>query len=411
MQRTNGQTFIVSAARTPIGKFGGALSTVPATELGGVAIRAAVERAGLDPATRRGRRRPDGPGPPGRRRAGAGATGRAQGRAPGRRPAPRPSTGSAAPGLKAIMLAASEIRAGDAELVIAGGMESMNGAPYVLPGARFGLRLGNAELIDSTVKDGLWCAIEDCHMGTHAERVAISEHVSREDQDAFALASHQKAIAAIDAGRFDAEMAPVTVRDAKGRETVVTTDEGPRRDSTAEALAKLQARLRPARRRGPRRRDEGRSRPATPRHHGRCGRDGRRQRARRRTARPEAARPDRRLRPGRGRPEVAVPRARSRASAGCSIGSSCRSRPSTSSRSTRRSPPRPSPTGGRSASTGTRSTSTAARSRSATRSGRAARGSSRRCSTSWAAGRAATASRRCAWAAAARSRWPSSASD
>ena len=238
MQQSNGQVFIVSAARTPIGKFGGALSTVPATELGGTAIRAAVERAGLDPATVEvddvlmGQVLQAGVG-----------------QAPARQAvlkAGLPDTTSATTinrvcgsGLKAIMLAASEIRAGDAELVIAGGMESMNGAPYVLPGARFGLRLGNAQLIDSTVNDGLWCAIEDCHMGTHAERVAIKEHVSREDQDAFALASHQKAIAAIDAGRFDAEMAPVTVRDAKGRETVVTTDEGPRRDSTAEALAKL----------------------------------------------------------------------------------------------------------------------------------------------------------------------------
>ncbi len=121
------------------------------------------------------------------------------------------------------MLAAAEIKAGDAEVVVAGGMESMNGAPYLLPGARFGLRLGDAKLIDSTVADGLWCSIEDCHMGTHAERVAIKDKVSRADQDAFALASHQKAIAAIDAGRFDAEMAPVTITDAKGRETVVET--------------------------------------------------------------------------------------------------------------------------------------------------------------------------------------------
>ena len=238
MQRPSGDVFIVSAARTPIGKFGGALSTIPATELGGIAIRAAVEQAGLDPATVEvddvlmGQVLQAGVG-----------------QAPARQAALKaglPDTTSATTinrvcgsGLKAIMLAASEIRAGDAELVIAGGMESMNGAPYLLPGARFGLRLGNAQLIDSTVNDGLWCAIEGCHMGTHAERVAISEHVSREDQDAFALASHQKAIAAIDAGRFDAEMAPVTVRDAKGRETVVTTDEGPRRDSTAEALARL----------------------------------------------------------------------------------------------------------------------------------------------------------------------------
>ena len=99
---------------------------------------------------------------------------------------------------------------------IAGGMESMNGAPYLLPGARFGLRLGDAKLIDSTVADGLWCSIEDCHMGTHAERVAIKDRVSREDQDAFALASHQKAIAAIDAGRFEAELAPVTITRRQG---------------------------------------------------------------------------------------------------------------------------------------------------------------------------------------------------
>ena len=234
----NGQTYLVSAARTPIGRFGGGLSGVPATTLGGVAIRAAVERAGLDPTAVQvddvlmGQVLQAG-----------------SGQAPARQAvlqAGLPETTSATTinrvcgsGLKAIMLAASEIRAGDAELVIAGGMESMNGAPYLLPGARFGLRLGNAELIDSTVADGLWCAIEDCHMGTHAERVAIKDQVSREDQDAFALASHQKAIAAIDAGRFAAELAPVTVRDAKGRETVVAEDENPRRDTTAEALARL----------------------------------------------------------------------------------------------------------------------------------------------------------------------------
>jgi acetyl-CoA C-acetyltransferase len=238
MHVPNGETFIVSAARTPIGKFGGALSNVPATTLGGVAIRAAVERAGLDPATVQlddvlmGQVLQAG-----------------SGQAPARQAALKaglPDTTSATTinrvcgsGLKAIMLAAAEIRAGDAEVVVAGGMESMNGAPYLLPGARFGLRLGDAKLIDSTVADGLWCAIEDCHMGTHAERVAIKDHVSRADQDAFALASHQRAIAAIDGGRFDAELAPVTITDAKGRETVVDTDENPRRDTSAEALARL----------------------------------------------------------------------------------------------------------------------------------------------------------------------------
>ena len=233
----DGHVFIVSAARTPIGRFGGALAGVPAVQLGGVAIRAAVERAALPEGT------PIDEVLMGQvLQAGAG-------QAPARQAALRaglPDTTSATTinrvcgsGLKAIMLAAAEIRAGDAEVAVAGGMESMNGAPYLLPGARFGYRLGNGELVDSTVHDGLWCAIEDCHMGTHAERVAIKDRVSRADQDAFALTSHQRALAAIDAGRFDAEMAPVTVRDAKGRETVVSVDEGPRRDSTPEALARL----------------------------------------------------------------------------------------------------------------------------------------------------------------------------
>jgi acetyl-CoA C-acetyltransferase len=136
------------------------------------------------------------------------------------------------------MLAASEIKAGDAELVIAGGMENMNQGPYLIPKARFGYRLGNAQLIDSTVQDGLWCAVEDCHMGTHAERVAGHNHVSREDQDRFAFESHRKAIAAIDAGRFDAEIVPVPVRTGK-TETLVSVDEGPRRDTSIEALARL----------------------------------------------------------------------------------------------------------------------------------------------------------------------------
>jgi len=235
----NGRVYLISAARTPIGKFGGALAGVPATELGGVAIRAAVERAGLDPATAEiddvlmGQVLQAGAGQAPARQAALAAGLRDQ----------TPATtinrvcGS---GLKAIMLAAAEIRAGDAELVVAGGMESMNRAPYLLPGARFGYRLGDAAVVDGAVRDGLWCALENCHMGTHAERVAIREQVSRVDQDAFALESHRRAVAAQDEGRFAAEMAPVTVRDAKGRETVVEVDEGPRRDTTAEALARLE---------------------------------------------------------------------------------------------------------------------------------------------------------------------------
>ncbi len=233
----NGHVYVVSAARTPIGKFGGALAGVPAVELGATAIRAAVDRSGL----------PDGT-PIDEVIMGqvlqAGA-----GQAPARQALLRAGLADTTPattinrvcgsGLKAIMFAAAGIRAGDGDVYVAGGMESMNQAPFLLRKARFGYRLGNGTLEDSTVLDGLWCAVEDCHMGTHAERVAISNAVSREDQDALALESHLHAVAAIDAGRFDDEMAPVTIRDAKGRETVVSVDEGPRRDTTAEALARL----------------------------------------------------------------------------------------------------------------------------------------------------------------------------
>jgi acetyl-CoA C-acetyltransferase len=231
----NGDVFLVSAARTPIGKFAGALAGVPATVLGGIAIRAAVERADV-PADSvdevyMGQVLQAGVG-----------------QAPARQAvlnAGLPDTTSATTinrvcgsGLKSIMLAAAGIRAGDAEIVVAGGMENMNQGPYMLPKARFGYRLGNAELVDSTVADGLWCSIEGCHMGTHAERVAMHDHVSREDQDRFALESHQKAVAAIDAGRFAAEIVPVPYRAGK-EEKLLTVDEGPRRDTSIEALARL----------------------------------------------------------------------------------------------------------------------------------------------------------------------------
>ncbi|MET1231290.1 MAG: acetyl-CoA C-acyltransferase, partial [Candidatus Limnocylindrales bacterium] len=233
----NGNVYLVSAARTPIGKFAGGLAEVPATTLGGIAIRAAVERAGLEPATASIDEVFMGQVLQG----GAGQAPARQALLKAGLPDTTPATtinrvcGS---GLKAIMLAAAAIRAGDASIVVAGGMESMNQGPYLLPKARFGYRLGNAQLVDSTVADGLWCAVEDCHMGTHAERVAIHNAVSRADQDAFALESHQRAIAAIDDGRFADEIVPVPVR--RGREeSLVTTDESPRRDTTAEALAKL----------------------------------------------------------------------------------------------------------------------------------------------------------------------------
>ena len=237
MTDPNGNVYLVSAARTPIGKFGGALAGVPATELGAVAIRAAVERSGLPADT------PVDEVIMGQvLQAGAG-------QAPARRALLTAGLADTTPattinrvcgsGLKAIMFAAAGIRAGDGDVYVAGGMESMNQAPFLLRKARFGYRLGNGTLEDAAVLDGLWCSVEDCHMGTHAERVAIKAGVSREDQDALAYDSHRKAVEAIDAGRFDAEMAPVTIRDAKGRETVVAVDESPRRDSTPEALARL----------------------------------------------------------------------------------------------------------------------------------------------------------------------------
>ncbi len=231
----NGNVFIVSAARTPIGKFGGSLADVPATTLGGIAIRAAVERAGIAndavDEVLMGQVL----------QAGAGQAPARQALLLGGLADTTSATtinrvcGS---GMKSIMLGAAEIRAGDADIVVAGGMENMNLGPYLLPKARFGYRLGNAEMVDATVHDGLWCAIEGCHMGTHAERVAIKDQVSRADQDQFALESHQKALAAIAAGRFKDEIVPVPVR--KGKEEVMfDTDEGPRADSSLEALARL----------------------------------------------------------------------------------------------------------------------------------------------------------------------------
>ncbi|HUQ43603.1 MAG TPA: thiolase family protein [Candidatus Limnocylindria bacterium] len=232
----NGHVYIVSAARTPIGKFGGVFSNTPAIQLGATAIAAAVER-GLPPDSTvdevfMGQVLQAGVGQASARRAGllAGL------------PETTPATtinrvcGS---GLKSIMLAGASIKAGDGDVYVAGGMENMNLAPYMIPKARFGQRLGHGQLLDAVLTDGLWCSVEDCHMGTHAERVAIHDDVTREAQDAFALTSHQRAVAAQDEGRFDDEMAPVTVAGPKGQETVVSVDESPRRDTSAEALARL----------------------------------------------------------------------------------------------------------------------------------------------------------------------------
>ena len=229
------EAYIISAARTPIGKFSGGLSTVPATQLGAVTIRAAVERAGVDPAA------VDEVVMGHVIQAGAG-------QAPARQAALHaglPDSTSATTinkvcgsGLKAVMLGASAIRAGDADVIVAGGMENMNLGPYLLPGARSGYRLGDQKVIDATVHDGLWCSTADVHMGIHAERIAAGHGVTREEQDDFALRSHQRAIAAQEAGRFRDEIVPVEVPGKKGV-TTIEADEAPRSDTTLEALARL----------------------------------------------------------------------------------------------------------------------------------------------------------------------------
>ena len=226
---------IVAAARTPVGKFLGSLATVSAPELGATAIRAALQRSGI-PASEveeviMGNVIQGGVG-----------------QAPARQAMLRagiPSSVSAltinkvcGSGLKAVMLAAQSIKAGDAQVVVAGGQESMSNAPHYVYGMRNGVKLGDQKMIDGVIKDGLWCASCDVHMGGHAEYTAKKAGVSRQQQDAFAAASHRKAVDAQQAGRFRAEMAPVTITGKKG-DTVVDTDEGPRADSTADSLAKL----------------------------------------------------------------------------------------------------------------------------------------------------------------------------
>jgi acetyl-CoA C-acetyltransferase len=228
---------IVGAARTPIGRFMGSLTNTSATELGGVAIRAAVERAGIDPVsvdeTLMGQVI----------QAGAGQNPARQASLAGGLPVTVSATtinkvcGS---GMKAVMQGAQAIRAGDAHIIVAGGMENMSAGPYLLPRARQGYRLGNGEIVDAVVHDGLWCACENWHMGNAAEYIAREFGVTREAQDAYALASHRKAIAAQDAGKFVAEITPVPVT-AKGKTTLFAVDETPRRDTSAEALAGLKA--------------------------------------------------------------------------------------------------------------------------------------------------------------------------
>ena len=235
MPDTSRHPVIVSAARTPIGKFLGSLSSLSAPDLGAVAIRAAVERAGI-------------PADQIQEVIFGNVVQGGVGQAPARQAllkAGIPATVSAltinkvcGSGLKAVMLAAQAIRAGDAEAIVAGGQESMSNAPFYVSGMRNGVKLGDQTMVDGMIKDGLWCGVCDVHMGGHAEYTARKAGLSREQQDRFAAESHTKAAAAQQAGKFTSEIAPVTVAGRKGA-TIVDTDEGPRADTTAETLAKL----------------------------------------------------------------------------------------------------------------------------------------------------------------------------
>lgn len=226
---------IVSGARTPIGRFLGGLSPLRAPDLGAIAIRAAIERAGIDAGEINdvimGNVVAGGVGQaPARQAAVAGGIPETVGAMTVNR-----VCGS---GLQAVMLAAQAVRAGDAAVMLAGGMESMSNAPYYLFGHRNGVKLGNQELVDGLVHDGLWCSFESCHMGGHAEYTAHKAGISREDADEFSYHSHRKAIEAMDAGAFRDEIVPVEIASRRGA-TVIDADEPPRRDTTTETLASL----------------------------------------------------------------------------------------------------------------------------------------------------------------------------
>ncbi len=227
---------IVAAARTPIGKFGGTLSKTPASELGAIVIQELLRRSGLQG-----------------EQINEVILGQVLTAGVGQNPARQAVIKAGLPvtvpamtinkvcgsGLKAVMLAAQAIRDGDSEIVIAGGQESMSLAPHVLPGSRDGQRMGDWKLVDTMIVDGLWDVYNQYHMGITAENVAKEYHVSRAQQDELALASQQKAAAAQDAGRFTAEIVPVTIPQKKGDPIVFAADEFINRKSTAEALAGL----------------------------------------------------------------------------------------------------------------------------------------------------------------------------
>ncbi|MGI9167364.1 MAG: acetyl-CoA C-acetyltransferase [Pyrinomonadaceae bacterium] len=230
------EAFIISAVRTPVGKFQGSLKDFRATDLGALVVRESVKRAGVDVAS-----------------VDEVIMGCVIQAGLGQNPARQAALGGGLPatvsavtinkvcgsGLKAVMMAAQGIQLGDTEIVVAGGMESMSNAPYLLPKARQGYRLGNGTLVDAMINDGLWCAFEDYHMGCTGEVVADRFNVSRTDQDDYALKSHQKAGNAIKAGKFNDEIVPVEIPQKKGPPTIFEADETVREDTSLEALGKL----------------------------------------------------------------------------------------------------------------------------------------------------------------------------
>jgi acetyl-CoA C-acetyltransferase len=226
---------IVAATRTAVGSFQGALANIPAVELGAAVIRQLIQQSGIDAAE-----------------VDEVILGQVLTAGAGQNPARQASIGAGLPhavpsmtlnkvcgsGLKALHLAAQAIRCGDAEVVIAG-MENMSLAPYVMPAARTGLRMGHGKLVDSMIQDGLWDAFNDYHMGITAENLVEKYGITREAQDAFAASSQQKAVAAIEAGRLRGEITPIEIPQRKGEPLVFDTDEQPRAGTTAESLAKL----------------------------------------------------------------------------------------------------------------------------------------------------------------------------
>jgi acetyl-CoA C-acetyltransferase len=235
MEASDRTPVIVSAARTPVGRFLGGLAPLRGPELGAIAIRAAIARAGIDASAIEdvilGNVLQGGVGQAPARQAAIAAG------IPGTVPAVTVNMVCGS-GLKAVMLAAQGIRAGDVSAVVAGGMESMSNAPFYAYGLRNGVKFGDQTLADGLIKDGLWCSFCDVHMGGHAEYTAKKAGITRQQQDEFALNSHRKAIAAMDAGRFSDEIVPVEIPGKKGP-TVISADESPRRDTSLEQLAKL----------------------------------------------------------------------------------------------------------------------------------------------------------------------------